>query len=115
MSTRPSRFLDPVETGIQADRSQMLSSELSGKNDVPFMTLRSSKDSYVVSNAAADRLSKTNPDIIANSKILDDEKLDVLNKDLDDPVQLRSKESSRKLPDVPTGNSGIDDGMDFDG
>ena len=93
----------------------------------PSMSSRSSGDVYVVSRSAADRLSKTNPEIMANSKIVDDDKFTDLDKDLEitfppyqkairfDPVQLGGKKPSRELPDLPTGGSEADAEMDFDG
>lgn len=117
----------PYQKLTRFDSSQMRPPESPDKNNVPFMSLRSSGDVYVVSRSAADRLSKTNPEIMANSKIVDDDKFADLDKDLEvtftpyqkatrfDSLQLGVEKPSRKLPDLPTGGSGADAEMDFDG
>lgn len=86
-----------------------------------------SGDVYVVSRSAADRLSKTNSEMMANSKIVDDDKFADLDKNLEvtftpyqkvtrfDSSQLGVEKPSRKLPDLPTSGSAADAEMDFDG
>lgn len=102
---RISKFLNPGDTKSQADRSPMSSSEAPVRSDVARTTLRgfqyeNDPEMNKPVNAPLDKWNKV--EVVVDSK----------GSSLD-PAKLRFPESSRRLPDVPTGGSEVDNSMDF--